>query len=93
MTQATTPATYVQRASGKGRDPWRIREFLAGIIVDGKPLSMSAVARMAKTYPHVAQETVRGVRNHKDVLKVLETLGCPKEYLYGKSAAQGRRAA
>ena len=88
-----TSAQVVQVGRGKGRDPWRIREFLGGIIgPDGRALSMAAVAVMAKTYPQVAQETVRGTRNHGRVLRVLEKLGCPKEYLYGQPERFGRAA-
>ena len=82
----STPAQVVQRGCGKGRDPWSIRRFL-----DEKALNMSCIATMAKTYPQVAQETIRGTRNHKRVLEQLEKLGCPKEYLYG-SKKQGRVA-
>ena len=78
---ASLPAATVQRGIGKGRQPWRIREYLSGI---GK--TMTDVAIAADTYPQVAQETIRGTRNHRRVLETLETLGCPKNYLYGGAA-------
>ena len=78
---ASLPAATVQRGIGKGRQPWRIREYLSGI---GK--TMTDVARTAETYPQVAQETIRGTRNHRRVLEALETLDCPREYLYGGAA-------
>ena len=80
-----TPAISIQRGKGKGRDQWKIRAFLSTLIgPEGKTMSMSAVAVMAKTYPQVAQETIRGTRNHSRVLEVLEQLGCPRAYLYGE---------
>ena len=78
---ASLPAATVQRGIGKGRQPWRIREYLSGI---GK--TMTDVARTAETYPQVAQETIKGTRNHRRVLETLERLGCPREYLYGGAA-------
>lgn len=82
-----TPAISVQRGRGKGRNPWRIREFLSGVTYEEKEgLTMCDVARLAKVPPQVAQETIRGTRNHYRVLGVLESLGCPEELLYGRSA-------
>ncbi len=78
--------TCFQRGSARGRDPWAIRAFLDTIQTEeGRPFNMSTVARLANTYPQVAQETIRGMRNHGRVLAVLEILGCPREYLYGAS--------
>ncbi len=77
-----TPAQIIQRGKGKGRDSWAIRAFLSA-----QGLNMSSVARLAGTYPQVAQETIRGTRNNRRVLVVLETLGCPENYLYGKEKA------
>jgi hypothetical protein len=73
-----TSASVIQKGIGKGRQPWQIRQYLSGL-----GLSMSDVARRATTFPQVAQETVKGIRNHRRVLAVLEDLGCPAEYLYG----------
>lgn len=74
-----TPAWMVQRGAGKGREPWEIRKFLGE-----RGLTMAGEARKVGVAPHVAWETVRGIRNNKKYLKHLEALGCPKEFLYGK---------
>lgn len=88
-----TPANVVQRGRGKGRNPWKIREFLGGHVSEcGRALNMSDVARLAKTYPQTARETITGMRNHKRVLEVLENMGCPREYLYGEPATIRRAA-
>ena len=68
----------IQSGIGKGRNPLLIRGFLAK-----NRLNMSVIARMAETYPSIVQATIRGVRNHKRVLTILENLGCPTAYLYG----------
>lgn len=86
-----TPAITVQRGCGKGRNPWMIRAYLSAVVHGSKRgLSMTDVAAMAETYPQVAQETIRGTRNHKRVLTVLESLGCPREFLYGQAETIGR---
>lgn len=82
------PAQTIQRGKGKGRNPWQIRAFLSGV-----GMNMTKVAERAETWPQVVQETVRGTRNHARTLKVLEDLGCPLEYLYGKNPHQVGRAA
>lgn len=88
------PAQIIQRGKGKGRNPWRIREFLSTLKKDdGSAMNMSDVARMAATWPQVAQETIRGTRNHTRVLDVLAKLGCPEEYLYGPAGETVGRAA
>jgi hypothetical protein len=70
-------AKSIQSGRGKGRNPWRIREYLADL-----GLTMADVGRMANVQRQVAQETVRGTRNHRRVLEALEGLGCPSVYLY-----------
>ena len=92
-----TPAITIQRGRGKGRDFWGIRSWLSTVCCVVTPgedpkngLSMSDVAILADTYPQVAQETIRGTRNHYRVLAVLEKLGCPDSLLYGQ---RERRAA
>lgn len=84
----TTQATTIQYGCGKGRNPWAIREYLCSL-----GLSMAEVGRMANTYPQVAQETIRGTRNHRRVLKALEDLNCPREYLYARAHKACERAA
>ena len=78
-----TPASILQRGKGKGRNPWRIREYLASIGVN-----MNDVARMAGVHHNIVGDTVRGMRNHRRVLEQLETLGCPAEYLYPRHPLQ-----
>lgn len=91
---AMTPAHTIQRGCGKGRNPWKIREFLSSIPSgNGRSVSMTTIAELAETYPQVAQETIRGTRNHKRVLRVLENLGCPVEYLYGTAPGPMARTA
>lgn len=71
-------ANIVQTGKGKGRSPWKIREFLSA-----RGLNMSKVAEKAETWPQIVHDTVYGRRNHRRTLNVLENLGCPTEYLYG----------
>lgn len=86
-------ARIVQRGSGKGRNPWRIREYLSSLKdEDGKIMNMSSVAKRARVKHNVVSDTVRGIRNHGRVLKALEDLGCPKEYLYGDEDRLGEAA-
>jgi hypothetical protein len=77
-----TPATIVQRGSGKGRDPWLIRRWLAA-----RGLNMANIAVMARTRKCVVSDTIRGVRNHHRVLKQLDDLGCPTALLYPQNRA------
>lgn len=73
-----TPAKHtIQRGRGKGRNPWRIREFL-----DSQGKKVTGVAAEAGVKVHVVSNTIRGIRNHGRVLAVLEALGCPRELLY-----------
>ncbi|MDL2313367.1 hypothetical protein LJC36_00125 [Desulfovibrio sp. OttesenSCG-928-C14] len=86
-------AMAIQRGIGKGRDPWGIRKWLSQTeYEDKKGLSMSDVARYSRVPPQVAQETIRGTRNHYRVLEFLEKLGCPDELLYGAANNMGRAA-
>jgi len=72
-----TTAISLQRGRGKGRNPWRIREFL-----DDQGKNLTDVAAKAKARKNVVSDTIRGLRNHARTLKVLEALGCPQELLY-----------
>ena len=72
-----TTAISKQRGSGKGRNSWRIREFL-----DNQGESLTSVADKARAQLSHTSATLRGVRNHARVLAVLEELGCPRELLY-----------
>ena len=82
------PASMVQRGIGKGRDPWLIRRFLAGL-----GLTMKAVADMAGTRKSVVCDTVYGIRNHRRTLDQLAALGCPPDLLYPQQYGQQGRAA
>lgn len=62
--------------SGKFRQPFRIKEFLAG-----KGINMSHIARELGVHHSLVGYTVKGTKNNKKVLKHLLDLGCPKEYL------------
>ena len=83
-------AITIQRGRGKGRDPWAIRQWLSGqtaIMPDGKPktgLTMSDVGKLARVRHQISNDTIHGIRNHKNVLSVLENLGCPEHLLYGQ---------
>ena len=78
----------LQRGKGKGRDHWVIRGFLLS-----RKHTMADVARAAKVAPQVAQETIRGTRNHKRVLAVLKSLGCPEELLFPSQFTKQGKAA
>ena len=78
----------IQTGSGKGRDPWAIRRHLATItiVVGGEThhgVSLRLVAQLANTYPNAVCDTVKGIRNHKETLRVLEEeLNVPRKLLY-----------
>jgi hypothetical protein len=82
-----TPAFIVQQGSGKGRDPWLIRRWLAGL-----GLTMADISARANAKRQVVQDTVRGMRNHRRTLETLETLGCPRDLLYPREREHGRAA-
>lgn len=62
--------------AGKFRQPFRIREFLAG-----EGLSMAGVARTLGVHNTLVSLTVQGIKNNKKVLGHLHQLGCPEEFL------------
>lgn len=62
--------------AGKGRKPFRIREFL-----DGEGTNMAQVARKVGVSRQVVQATVRGQRNNRKVLGHLKAMGCPLTFL------------
>lgn len=62
--------------AGKSRQPWRIREWLAG-----KGMSLSDVGNEVGVNRQLASETVRGIRNNRKVLTFLRDIGCPKHFL------------
>ncbi len=89
-------ATQLQRGCGKGRNHWRIREFLAGVEdPQGKPLNITSLAALARTRKSTVSDTLKGLRNHRRTLTVLERLGCSRDLLYPlerKERPEGRAA-
>lgn len=81
-----TTAIAIQRGRGRGRNPWRIREFL-----DNRGETVTSLAIRAKVDLARASDTIRGIRNHGRVLAELEKMGCPRELLYPLECA-GRAA-
>ncbi len=74
MKQSGNP--YVARGAGMQRQPFKIKEWLAF-----QGLTMADVARQAKINVRIVGDTVRGVRNHRETLKYLRSMGCPVEFL------------
>ena len=72
-----TTAIAIQKGRGKGRNPWRIREFL-----DNRGENLVSLAAKARARKNVVSDTVRGLRNHARTLEALEAMGCPQELLY-----------
>jgi len=63
-------------AAGKGRQFWRIREYL-----DGLGLNMAEVGRAVGVTRNLVRETAQGKRNNRKVLAHLRDLGCPERWL------------
>ena len=80
-------ARIIQRGSGIGRNPWAIREEMAK-----RGLNITKLASLAQAHTNIASDTIRGIRNHKRTLDVLEGLGIPKELLYPEQTILGKAA-
>lgn len=68
----------VHAGVGVGRDrmPFRIREFLAN-----KRTNMTKIAEELGISHQVVQATVKGIKNNRKVLGLLQDMGCPEKYL------------
>lgn len=67
---------HAARGAGLFRDPWGIRKFLSL-----RGTNMRQIAKEMGKHPQQVQETVRGIRNDREVLARLRDMGCPEEYL------------
>jgi hypothetical protein len=83
-----TTAISLQRGRGKGRNPWRIREFL-----DNRGETVTSLAAKAGVKVTKASDTIRGVGNHFRVLAALEAMGCPRDLLYPRIHGREEAAA
>jgi transcriptional regulator with XRE-family HTH domain len=63
-------------ASGKFRQPWRIREFLSA-----KNLTMMDIAKELDKPHSTVSRTIQGTLNNRQVLAWLRDLGVPEKYL------------
>jgi transcriptional regulator with XRE-family HTH domain len=68
--------THAGVASGKYRQPWRIKEFLST-----KGMNMADVAEALGVDHARVSKTVKGTLNNRRVLAWLRDFGVPKEYL------------
>jgi len=63
-------------ASGKGRRPYRIKEWMAG-----EGLTLSRVAADLGVSTSLVGHTIYGRKNHRRVLRYLKDAGCPQNIL------------
>ncbi len=75
---------FLQVGKGKGRDYEAVEKFIHNLpYVNGRRVTVAAVAKMANVPPQIAYDTVKGRKNSAKVLQVLQELGVPKQYLFG----------
>ena len=77
----------VPKGAGRGRDPWRIREWMtrSGYTVVG-------IARELGVDQSLVSHTIHGRANHRKTLAKLLELGCPVSILSLPKDMQGEAA-